>query len=159
MRNRSWKREQATSLSHGTDLCIKHAHEVLNLSVPQISDFMGESHHTVYKWLSTQRMPVKKIISFEKACGVSFVTQYLAHASNKMLVDLPTGRKATHRELNELASYTHKVMGMLIDFTEGGQDQEDVVGAVTLLMEDLAHQRGKVERQQQRQKQPDLGLD
>ncbi len=149
---RNWKREVASSLLNGSDLCIKFAHERNNLSIQHIADLMGENHHTLYKWLAETRMPVKKLIAFEKACGVCFITQYLAHANNKMLVDIPTGRKAEHRSVNELASFTNEVMGMLLGFADGEQNHEEVLKAVTLLMADFAHQRGQIEKN----KQPEL---
>ena len=149
---RNWKREVATSLSNGSDLCIKHAHEKHNLSVQGISDLIGENHHTLYKWLGETRMPIKKVIAFEKACGACFITQYLALANNKMLVDIPTGRKAEHRSLNELATFTNEVMGMLLKFADGEQNHDEILKAVTLLMSDFAHHRGKIEKN----KQPEL---
>lgn len=149
---RNWKREIATSLSHGSDLCIKHAHEKHNRSVQIIADLIGENHHTLYKWLGETRMPIKKVIAFEKACGASFITQYFALANNKMLVDIPTGRKAEHRSLNELAAFSNEVMGMLLKFADGEQNHDEILKAVTLLMADFAHHRGKIEKN----KQPEL---
>lgn len=149
---RNWKRTIATSLQDASDLCLKHAHEKFNFSVPNIGDQIGENQHTLYKWLGETRMPIKKVIAFEKACGVCFITQYLANANNKMLVDIPSGRKANHRSLNELASFTNEVMGMLLNFADGEPNHDEVLKAVTVLMADFAHQRGKIEKN----KQPEL---
>jgi len=148
----NWKRAVATSLLNGSDLCIKYAREKNNLSIEHIADQMGENHHTLYKWLAEARMPIKKLIAFESACGTCFITQYLAHANNKMLVDIPTGRKAEHRSINELGIFANQVMGMLLAFADGEQNQDEVLEAVTVLMADFAHQRGQIEKN----KQPEL---
>jgi len=132
------------------ELNVQHAREKLNRSVDRIADLMGmPSHFTLYKYLESGRMPAILIPAFENACGAHFVTQYLATSSNRMLVEIPVGRRATHKELNEVSAYTNQVMGMLIDFYEGRCEQEEVEGALTILIEDLAHQRGNVAKHQQ----------
>jgi hypothetical protein len=145
----NWKRQVASSLQHGVDLCLMHAEAKYRLSVPRIADAIGENQSTLYKWLGETRIPIKKVIAFEKACGVCFITQYLAHANNKMLVDIPTGRKAEHRSLNELATFSNEVMGMFLRFADGDQNREEVLQAVTILMADFAHHRGNIEKDQQ----------
>lgn len=155
MARRNWKHERAISLRRGMELNVHFAREKLNRSVDRIADLMGmPSHFTLYKYLESGRMPAILIPAFENACGAHFVTQYLAHSANRMLVDIPTGRNATHKELNEVSAYTNQVMGMLIDFYEGRCEQEEVEGALTNLIEDLAHQRGNIAKHQQ----PELQL-
>jgi hypothetical protein len=150
MARTNWKRKRARSLRHGAELCVAHAREVLNRSVEQIADIMGESsHYTLYKWLENGRMPAVKIRAFETACGADFVTQYLAYSANKLIIDMPTGRKAAHRELSELGAYANKVMSMLIDFNDGRSEQKETSEALATLIEDLAHQRGNIEKFQQ----------
>lgn len=150
MARRNWKHERAISLRRGMELNVLHAREKLNRSVERIADLMGlSSHFTLYKYLESGRMPASLVPAFENACGANFVTQYLAHSANRMLVEIPTGRRASHKELNEVSSYTHQVMGMLIDFYEGRREQEEVESALTTLIEDLAHQRGNVAKHQQ----------
>lgn len=150
MARRNWKKERAISLRRGMELNVLHAREKLNRSVDRIADLMGmPSHFTLYKYLDSGRMPAVLIPAFENACGAHFVTQYLATSANRMLVEIPTGRRASHKELNEVSAYTNQVMGMLIDFYEGRSDQEEVEGALTTLIEDLAHQRGNVAKHQQ----------
>ncbi len=150
MTRRNWKQERAISLRRGMELNVLHAREKLNRSVDRIADLMGmSSHFTLYKYLESGRMPAVLIPAFEHACGAHFITQYLANSSGRMLVEIPTGRRASHKELNEVSAYTHQVMGMLIDFYEGRCEQQDVESALTTLIEDLAHQRGNVAKHQQ----------
>jgi hypothetical protein len=141
---------QPTSLRHAYELSIHHAREKLNRSVEQIADLMGEaSHFTLYKWLASGRMPVAKIRAFEHACGIDYVTRYLAHGAGYLVFKMPTGRKAKHRELNELSRFAHEVLAMLIDFQESPANAASVAAAITGLMEDLAHQKGNVEKHHQ----------
>lgn len=143
-------RENPISVRHAMELCVNHAKAKRNLSVERIVDLMGESStSTVYKWLESGRMPVVKLRAFEHVCGADYVTRYLAHSNNKLLIDMPSGRGAEHRELNELSVAAHQVIGMLIGFYDGQQSADETVGALTSLIEDLAHQRGNVAKHQQ----------
>ena len=138
------------SVRHAMELCVNHAKAQRNLSVDRIVDLMGESStSTVYKWLESGRMPVVKVRGFEHVCGVDYVTRYLAHSNNKLLLDMPTGRKAEHRELNELSLAAHQVIAMLIGFYDNEQTADETIAAIKVLMEDLAHQHGNVAKHQQ----------
>ncbi|MBU2967089.1 hypothetical protein Q4508_12430 [Amphritea sp. 2_MG-2023] len=150
MARKDWKHLRARSIPHAMELCVEYARSKQNRSVEHLAELMGEaSHNTLYKWLATGRMPAIKVRAFEMACGIDYVSQYLAHSANKLIVEMPTGRKAEHRQLNELSSYSNKVIAMLIDFYEDRSEQEEVLDAITVLIEDLAHQRGNIERYQQ----------
>jgi len=151
----NWKRERGTSMRHAMELCIRYAKDMHNLSVEQISDLMGEaSHFTLYKWMESGRMPAIKIRPFEHACRCDYVTHYLAYSANKLVINIPTGRKAEHKELNDLSIFTHTAIAELISFWEGKEDQEQVISSLSTLIEDLAHQRGNVAKSQQ----PELNL-
>lgn len=155
MARRNSLRGNPISVRHAMELCVHHAKVKRNLNVDRIVDLMGESStSTVYKWLESGRMPVVKLRAFEHVCGADYVTRYLAHSNNKLLLDMPTGRKAEHRELNELSMTAHQVIGMLIGFYDGQQTADETIGALTMLMEDLAHQHGNVAKHQQ----PELQL-
>ena len=155
MTRRNSLRGNPISVRHAMELCVNHAKTKRNLNVDRIVDLMGEtSTSTVYKWLESGRMPVVKLRAFEHVCGADYVTRYLAHSNNKLLVDIPTGRGAEHRELHELSMTAHQVIGMLMGFYDGQQSTDETVGALTSLIEDLAHQRGNVAKHQQ----PELQL-
>ncbi|WP_286695013.1 hypothetical protein [Spongiibacter sp. UBA1325] len=156
MTKRNWKRQRGQSIRHAMELCIRYARDIHNLSVERIAELMGlESHYTLYKWLETGRMPAVMIRPFEHACQCDFLSIYIAHSANKLALDMPTGRRAEHKELNELSVYTHTVIGQLIAFYHGKSEQQDVITALTTLIEDLAHQRGNVTKDQQ----PELSLE
>lgn len=149
-RKRNWKQLRAVSMRHAMELCVQHAREVKHLSVEQIADLMGEaSHFTLYKWLESGRMPAIQIRAFEHACGTDFITRYLAHSAGHLLVKMPSGRKVEHRELNELNMATNAAINELYKFYAGDIEAEQVITALTTLLEDLAHQRGNVEKYRQ----------
>ncbi len=150
MRKANWKRKRGTSMRGALELCIRYAKDVHNLSVERIAELMGmESHFTLYRWIESGRMPAVMIRSFENACQCDYVTRYIAHSANLVVFEFPTGRKAQHKELNELSIYAHQVIGKLIEFFDTAENEEPVIEAVTTLIEDLAHQRANVEKHHQ----------
>ena len=153
----NWKRKQATSLRDAMELCILHAKVKKNLSVEQIAFLIGgvNSHFTLYKWMESGRMPINIVRPFEHVCGCEFVTQFIAYSANKLLISIPTGRKAKHRELNDLSGFVHQVLGMLMAVYEGEQDADKTILSLNSLIEDLAFQRLNVEKL----KQPELQLE
>lgn len=137
------------------ELCVEYALQKKNLSVERIAELMGEaSHWTLYKWMESGRMPAVKIRPFEHACGIGLVTEYLAHSANKLILPMPSGRQAEHREINELGLFMNQTVQLLYKHQEGETSADETVSAITKLMESLAYQRGNVEKEQQ----PELGL-
>lgn len=147
MAGTNWKRMRARSLRHAMELCVTHAKEVHHRSVERIAEMMGEeSHWTLYKWMENGRMPASKITAFEHACGIDFVTQYQASSAGYLLVKVPTGKKATHKELNELSQFTHATLGELLAFYDSHEGGDSVKQAINQLIEDLSFQRGNIEK-------------
>lgn len=152
---RNWKTTYATSLRKAMELCVEYAREKKNLSVERIADLIGEeSHFTLYKWIESGRMPAIKIRPFEHACGIDLITQYLAHSNGKLLIPVPTGKAALHTDLNALSIASHETVALLIKLHAGQAEAADAIAAVTTLMEDLAYQRGNIEKN----RQPELEL-
>lgn len=150
MRKANWKRKRGTSMRNALELCIRYARDVHNLSVDRIAELMGmESHYTLYRWIESGRMPAVMIRPFENVCQCDYVTRYIAHSANLIAFEFPTGRKAQHKELNELSVYAHQVIGKLIEFFDTAEDEEPVIEAVTTLIEDLALQRANVQKHHQ----------
>ncbi|WP_216820105.1 hypothetical protein, partial [Zoogloea sp. LCSB751] len=83
-------------------------------SVDRVADLMGlPSKWTLYKWLENGRIPAVLIRPFEHACGADYMTLYIAASSNRLVVDIPSGRKATNAEVNELQCSFSDAMGLL----------------------------------------------
>ena len=150
-----WSKAQPTSMCDAIELCLLHADQKLNLNVDRIADLMSlVSHRTLYKWIAEGRIPAIKILPFEHACGINFITRYLAHSGSMLLIPFPTGRKAEHRDINDLSLFMTETVQLLYQHGEGIKSAEETIGQLTRLMEDLAHQRGNIEKE----KQPELDL-
>ena len=122
---RNWKRLQPTSLRHALELCKEHARERLNRSVERIADEMGITDHwTVYKWLQTGRIPANLIRPFESACGIDYVTRWIAASAGKMLVDIPTGRRLEGTDVVALHNGFGAALQLLTDFYAGGEQAD-----------------------------------
>lgn len=142
---RNWKRLRATSLRHALELCKDHAREKLNRSVESIAAEMGVADHwTVYKWLQTGRIPAILIRPFETACGIDFVTRWLAASSGRMLVDIPSGRALKDTDVVDLHAGFSQAVKFITDFYAGNADPEDTVAALTNHLENVAWHRANV---------------
>lgn len=158
MRGRNWKKVQPTSLRHAMELCKDHAREKRNYSVERIAEVMGqEDHWTLYKWFQSGRMPAVLIPAFEEACGIDFVSRWLATRSGRLVIDIPTGRKQSGADVNELQAVLHHAVGSLMEFYRDKYDVEATLADITRALQSLAWHRGNVA--QHNQPQLELGDD
>ncbi len=156
MPKRHWKRLRPTNFSHAMELCLEHAKAVHNRSVDRIADLMGLANKwIIYKWIESGRIPGILIRPFEHACGIDYVTRYLAHSDHKLIIDIPTGRNIDHTGIHTLQSKLHDAVGALITFYRDQSNAEETLAAITGVMEDLAWHRGNVEKFSQ----PELDLE
>lgn len=152
MTRRRWKRQQPTSLRNALELCKEYAREVHNLSVERLVERMGIADHwTLYKWISSGRMPAVMIPAYEQACGINYVTQWMSAAAGKLLIDVPTGRKSHAQDLNSLQGELTAAMGALLSFHNGKQDADTTLAAVRLAMQGLGWHHGNVAQHAQPQ--------
>ena len=151
-----FKTQLANSLPHAFQLCKKHAAEKHNMSVERIADRIGVTPDTLYKYLGEGRMPARLIIGFEQACGGCFVTQYLALHHGFLMVKIPSGRTATHKQINDLQQFVNEVMGQLLAHASGTPTIDQTVNNLTLLMQDLAYHKGEVEKSASNQRELSL---
>ncbi len=135
---------------------MEYAREKHNRSVDRIADLMGLSNRwTLYKWLESGRMPAILIRPFEAACGIDLVTRYIGHSANKMLIEIPTGKRVTSTDLNELQSSFAGAVSLLVEFYERKNGSDEALAALTGLLEDVAWHRKNV----QEHLQPGLELE
>jgi hypothetical protein len=146
----SWKNRQPTSLRHGMELCMEYARVKHNRSIDHIADLMGLPNRWVlYKWLENGRLPSILIRPFEAACGCEYVTRYIGHSAHKLLIDIPSGRKATGKSINDLQASFTEAVSLLLKFYEGDSPADETLAALFNTMEELAWHHGSVERHQQ----------
>lgn len=144
-RRRNWNRLQASSLRQALELCKDHARERLNKSVERIADDMGVTDHwSLYKWIQTGRIPGNLIIPYESACGINFVSRWLAASRGKLLVDIPTGRDLTESDVVELHNCFGSALQLLTDFYAGKGSPESALEALTTHLRQVAWHHANV---------------
>lgn len=147
MIRRNWKRLQPTNLRQALELCKDHARERLNKSVEGIAADMGLADHwALYKWLQNGRMPAALIRPYERACGIDYVTRWLASAAGKLLVDIPTGRSLTDADLVGLQTGFSDAMRALTDFYAGRAEAPATLAALTHHLNQVAFQHAAVRK-------------
>ena len=100
MTRRNWKTLQPSSLREAMELCKDHAREKLNKSVERVAEEMGLADHwSLYKWLQNGRMPLVLVRPYELACGIDYVTRWMAASNGRLLVQIATGRKLNHTDV------------------------------------------------------------
>lgn len=155
MIRRNWKKLQPTSLREATEWCKDFALSK-NKSIDRIAESMGlHDKWSLYKWIDNGRMPAVLIPAYEAACGIDYVTRWLASRDGKLLIDMPTGRSLTSGDVNELQSLVHTAVGALLEFYQHKKPAEQTLADITNALESLAWHRGNVE--QHNQPQLDLG--
>ena len=141
---RNWKNIQPSSLIHALRLCKDYAIERKRLSVERLADLMGVTHDSLYKWLSTGRMPTILIPAYEHACGIQFVTRWLAVSSGKLVIDMPTGKNTTAENIQALQLNINKSVTQLMQFYAGQAEAEETLASIQTALEDLAAHRANV---------------
>lgn len=155
MTRRVWKRVNPISLRHAMELCLEYGREKKKLSVDRVADLMGlPSKWTLYKWLENGRMPSILIRPFEHACGIDYVTQYIATSAHKLLVDIPTGKPAQDIDVLKLQTGFNEAVNLLARFYQGEANADDTVALLTQVMSEIAAHRENVSKSLT----PELGL-
>ena len=146
-RRMNWKRLQPSSLRHAMELCKDHGKAKLNRSVEQIAEHMGVTDHwSLYKWFQNGRMPLNLVRPFEDACGIDFVSRWIAASAGKLLVDMPAGRPASNDSLVEMNTGFAEALQLLTDFyaPERGADPAQVLAALTTHLQQVAWHHANV---------------
>ena len=148
----SWKRLQPSNLKEALRLNKEYARHFQRLTVPAIAELMNESEDTLYKWLSTGRMPLTAVPSYEHICGIDYVTQYMAYRSHKLIIDIPKGKKATPIEIAALQQIAAQAMTKLITYYNQDKDDDldSTIAVLTQLIGGVAYHRENI------QEQPDI---
>jgi len=145
MRRRNWKRIRPTSLRQAMQYCLDHAWDRHNRSVEQVAELMGLANHwVIYKWLNSGRLPAVLIRTFEHACGVTFVTDYIATSAHKLLVDIPSGKPARDTDLLGLQTQFNDAVNVLARFYRGDAEADETLAALTAAMGEIAGHRANV---------------
>lgn len=142
---REWKRLQPNSLRMALELCKDHAREKHNRSVERVADQMGITDHwAVYKWIQSGRIPANLILPYETACGIDYVSRWIAASAGKLVVEAPIGRHLTETDVVALHNGFGVALRLLTDFYAGKVAPDDCIAALTAHMADIAWHRANV---------------
>lgn len=145
MRRKNWKTAQPCSLRQALEWSLEHARERLNLGVERVAEHMGlESHWTLYKWVQSGRIPAIYILPLENVCGINLISRWLAAASGKLLIDMPTGRTCSGQDAQELQQVLLTATQAVLSFYSGATDADTALASIQNGMESLAWHRGNV---------------
>ena len=138
MAKRNWKKHRSTSLTSAIRDCKDFALDVHGRSVAHLADLSGQTEDSIYKWMSSGRLPAIVIKPFELACGCSFITDFLAASGDRLVIDMPKGRTVGQSDLVELNTTFAQAFKLLNDFYNGKADQEETQAAIKLHLEQFA---------------------
>lgn len=155
MSRRVWKRVTPNSLRDALRLCKDHALEKKSLSVERIADLMQVTPDLLYKWLSNGRMPAAAIQSYEHICGINLISRWLAASAGYLVIDIPTGRKASAEDIQALQEQLHAAVGQLLQVYAGKSEPDTTMTAIQQGMEGLAWHKVNV----QKLHQPELAFE
>lgn len=151
---RNWKRLIPRSTVEAMRMCKDYAREKHNLSTERIADQLGVSADLLYKWLSNGEMRLSMVQSYEKICGIHFVSDHLSHARGLLLVPMPTGRSLYDDDMLQMHQSFAAAMTLLADFYDGKADLAGTQAALTKHMEQTAWHRANAAQHAQ----PELEL-
>lgn len=142
---RHWNRLQPTSLRQALELCKEHGRHQLNRSVERIAEHMGVTDHwSLYKWMESGRIPANMIRPYEDACGIDYVTRWLAASAGKLLIDIPTGRALRDSDLAQFSNGFGAALQLLTDFYAGKSTADKTLEALHHHLEQVAWHHANV---------------
>ncbi|MBL3601603.1 MAG: hypothetical protein JMN25_17355 [gamma proteobacterium endosymbiont of Lamellibrachia anaximandri] len=148
MARKNWRRCHPTNQQEALRLCLDYAEHRYNRGVQRVAEILGVTEWAIYGWLKEGSIPGKHVIGFEHACGCSFLSDYWSHAQGNLTIKIPTGRKATAEDINQLNLHLNETVGHILKFHES-QSHEDAnaaIWAISGAMEDLALQQHNLEK-------------
>lgn len=155
MTRRNWKKANPRTFGEAIEMCLDYAEQVHRRNADRVAEMAGEkSKWTVYGWAREENVPGRKILAFQHACGCDFITRYLAHSNDQLLVSIPSGRLPDGADVQKLQATLNAAVGSLLAFATGKADVDEVGHDLNLALESLAWHRENVHRAAQ----PELEL-
>lgn len=147
MKSANWKKVRPTSVCNAMRLCKDYALAVHRRKVDTIAELMGETADNLYKWMANGRMPAILIPAFEHACGVDYLSRYLASTNHRIVIDIPRGRAPTETEVSDLQEASAECVRHLVRFYKGKALAEEVLDAIAHALRHLAWHQANVQKQ------------
>lgn len=127
-------------------MCKDHAKAKHNLSVERIADEMGLTAVRLYQHLENGDMPLSRVRSYQRACRCNYVTLYMAHGDECMLIKIPNGKKLSDDQMLNINATFHTALSMLTQFYQTAENPEAALAALTSHMATTAWHRANIEK-------------
>ncbi|WP_374557849.1 hypothetical protein [Aquitalea pelogenes] len=144
MRNQCGKSRRPTSLAEAFDLDEANALKAYRRPRKQMEELMGTNRSTYARWVSDCEMPAGRLLQFSVLCGSANVIEYLAIACGKLVVSIPTGKKAKASDLGEMQANFGKAVMLLEQFYRGQSDLSETLGVLNEVLSQVAYHRENV---------------
>lgn len=144
-----------TSLLTAFEADKAHALARHRRNVERLAELMSITPALLYKWLETGAMPANRIAAWEHLTGNDAVVRYLAASGHRVVIDIPTGRRANEGDVHALQAVLHEATGALLAFMVGDMDRDTALANLTNGLEALSWHRENVRKSDQ----PELELD
>lgn len=132
-------------------MCKDYAKDKHNMSVERIADEMGLTAARLYQHIENGDMPFNRVRSYQRACRCNFVTQYLAHSDDCILIKMPKGKLVGDEKMLKFQANFNRAIHELTEFYTHNQNPEAVIAALSDHLATTAWHRANVERASQPQ--------
>jgi hypothetical protein len=142
MRNHSGK-SRPTSLAEAFDLDEANA---LKAPPPAQADGRADGYQSLHLCPLGVRLrdACLALLQFSQFCGSANVIEYLAIACGKLVVSIPTGKKAKASDLGEMQANFGKAVMLLEQFYQGQSDLPETLGVLNEVLSQVAYHRENV---------------
>lgn len=141
-----------TSVSAAFDQDKAQAIKGRRLSVERLADLHATKPATLYKWMEDGTMPVLHLAGWFHNTGGKGVIRLLCAQAGGLFIEIPSGRRASATDVNDLQGVLTDAVRALLDFHAGRADREGCMAALMGGLEALAWHRENVRKADQ----PDL---
>ena len=140
------QKHKATSLDHAIELTEEYA-EQQRMPSKCIAELMGVDYKTFRRWMLEGTLPLNRLATLEHLTGAQFISEYLCvFQGNKVVIEIPRGKKSNVSDLAELQSQMAQTMAILAKFYEGKVEPDEAIAEITSSITALAYQRENVRK-------------
>jgi hypothetical protein len=126
-----------------------HALKHKRLNIERLSELLGTTPATLYKWIETDSMPIRMLIAWQHLTGANNVVRYLASRESCVVIAIPSGKCVDADDVHALQATVNGSIGAYLDFLSGRTDRETCVAKFSTGLESMAWHRANVEKSDQ----------
>ena len=140
------QKHKASSLDDAIELTEEYA-EQHRMPSKRIAELMGVEYKTYRRWMLEGTLPLNRLAQLEHLTGAQFISEYVCvFQGNKVVIDIPRGKKRNVLNLAELQSQTDQTMACLAKFYDGKANADETIAEITASISGLAFQRENVRK-------------